>query len=108
MGDVLYYKKFESNSFLCPSRIGRVEYFLRNIGLGLIMTPFELIMEKSDNAAVSFVSFLIFVSLLVFGFWFSLLPRIRDVGWNQKLAWLMLIPGINIIFGVSLFATPGK
>ena len=108
MGKQFDYKRIESGNFLCPSRIGRIEYFLRNIGLGLVMTPFELIMDKSSNATMSFVCFIVFISLCIFWLWFALFPRIRDVGWSKKLAWLMLIPGINIIFGVSLFATPGK
>jgi len=108
MGEQRNYKRFETGSFVFPARIGRMEYFLRNLGLGLVMIPFELIMTNSSNGALSFISFILFTTLFVFGLWFSVFPRLRDVNWNSKLAWLVLIPGVNIIFAISLFATPGK
>jgi hypothetical protein len=106
MGNKFDYNRYSTGNFLFPSHIGRMEYIARNIGLTVISLPMKLIAEKSENLFVLLLCLVLLITICIAGLWISIIPRIRDIGWNPKLAWLMLIPGVNIIFGISLAATP--
>jgi len=102
------YKKHGSGNIVFPYAIGRIEYVLRNVVLLMIFLPPKMIAEKLDNPILILTCAVLLFAGLIAAFWFQIIPRLRDLGWNTKLAWLMLILGVNVIMGIGLFALPGK
>lgn len=100
------------SGFLFPPNIGRGEYLARNLGLTLIaIVPLALmdsISAQLDNAIISLINLVLIIVIALFGIWFAVIPRINDLGWNKKLAWLMFIPFAGQLFGFVLLITPKK
>lgn len=101
-------KKYGSGNIVFPYTIGRIEYVLRNVVLAVIFLPAQFVAEKSDNPILLALCVAFLILGVLAGFWFQIIPRIRDLGWNTKLAWLMLVPGVNVVMGFGLFFLPGK
>jgi uncharacterized membrane protein YhaH (DUF805 family) len=98
--------------FVFPSNIGRGEFLARNLGLGLVISlPLALlggIAEQTQSALISIIYLILMTVFFLFGIWFSVIPRINDIGWSRKLAWLYLVPFVGLFFGLTLLVTPGK
>ena len=98
--------------FIFPSNIGRGEFLARNIGLALTSSlPLMFlgeIVEQSQSILLSLIYLVLIIAFTLFAIWFSTIPRINDLGWSRKLAWLIVIPGVGQIFGLALLVTPGK
>ena len=104
---------------LCPFSIGRINYLVRYVLLHasayLMLLPFWIYFLFTDRpitgiGLVPVVLYLLMASALmtwfaVFGVYF---PRIYDAGLPRKSAWLLLVPGINIIFMIALLFVPGR
>ncbi len=102
------YKQLNSGSFLFPYRIGRVEYFLRGLALGLLIAFPSILIERTENLVLQLVFSVLTLSIFIASFWIYIIPRMRDVGWNLKLTWLILIPGVNVFMGLGLLFLPPK
>ena len=102
------YKQLNSGSFLFPNRIGRLEYFARALVLGLVTALLSTLLEHTENLFLQLFLAILTLAIIVASFWIYLIPRMRDLGWKTKLAWLALIPGINIFMGLGLLFLPAK
>ena len=100
------------SGLIFPASIGRAEFVARNIGLSILISlPLALlggITEQSESGILLLIYMLLAFMFFLFGLWFSIIPRITDVGWSKKLAWLTIIPVVGQIFGLALLITPGK
>jgi uncharacterized membrane protein YhaH (DUF805 family) len=100
------------SGFLFPPNIGRGEFLARNIGMALLISiPLALlggIAEQSQNALLSLIYLILIAAFVLFGIWFSIIPRINDLGWSRKLAWLTIIPFVGQFVGLILLITPKK
>ena len=107
-------KKFRGGKLglIFPASIGRAEFIARNIGLGILISlPLALlggIAEQSQSIIVSLVYLILLIAFMLFGMWFSIIPRITDIGWSKKLAWISVVPFVGQLFGFILLITPGK
>jgi len=108
--DKIYRRGFAG--FLFPSNIGRGEFLARNIGmaffLSLPLTFLGGIVENSQSILLSLIYLAFAIVSALFAIWFSIIPRINDIGWSRKLAWLSIIPFVGLFFGLTLLVTPGK
>lgn len=92
-----------------PRSIGRLEYFLRSVLVNLlVVVPLAMITETTTNPFLGLLGALALVGVIIAFFWITVIPRLRDMNCNTKLAWLCLIPGINVIMAIALLFTPGK
>jgi uncharacterized membrane protein YhaH (DUF805 family) len=102
------YKQLNSGNLLFPYRIGRVEYFVRGLILGLLVAFPSTLADRTENPFLLLFCGVLLLVIGVAAFWIQIIPRMRDLKWNTKLAWLMLVPGVNIIMGVGLLFMPPK
>jgi hypothetical protein len=92
--------------FIFPHRLHRFAYFLR----GIVWNVFLYVVRDTVAASLyadrdtTFVpySFAGFVALLLYGIFFILLPRLRDVGMSAWWLIVALIPVANILLGIIL------
>ncbi len=95
-----------------PSAIDRREFVGRNmaffvvtsIALGHFSEDLENIPEHLTAPAYISISIISILFLLPF----SIIPRMRDIGFNPFFSFLILIPGVNIVMGLMLLFSPGK
>jgi hypothetical protein len=99
-------------ALLFPYSIGRTEYFIRSIFYTLLTyLPLAFIaaaVEASGSALSAILYLFLLIGQLAGVIWIAVIPRMRDMGWLARAAWLTLIPGFNIIIGVMLLFKPGK
>ena len=116
------YSKWASNrgtwrEVLFPETIGRVEYFLRNIALTLLMMialiPFSVLTSLAGDggrAAMrpysTVAGLAVIVVTVVLGIVSIAYPRMRDMGWKPALAWLLLVPYLGILVWAFLVIAP--
>ena len=84
--------------FIFPQRLHRLAYLLRGLAADAV-TGFLYSCSTTMDTRIWWVSV---ITLTLYGMFFIVLPRIRDIamsGW-----WLLaaLIPGVNIVFGIIL------
>ena len=92
-----------------PRSIGRGEYFVRSILLNLlVIIPLSLVTERTENPLLGALGALALIAVIITAFWITIVPRLMDMNCNTKLAWLCLIPGINVFMALALLFTPGK
>ena len=116
--------------FLFPYSLDRIPMITRSLIIGVLisfpvnlmygtsMSKIDFLLENQNEAtieslylslAVLLVSIVLSVALFVLSFWMLTIPRLRSMGQSPKLAWLMLIPGLNVVFSwVLIFAPPKK
>jgi len=51
---------------------------------------------------------IIFLVSTALWIWGVVIPRLRDLGWDSRWAWLMILPFVNIVLGLQLLFTPGQ
>ena len=116
------YSKWASNrgtwrEVLFPETIGRVEYFLRNIALTLLMmialipcSVFASLAGDGGRAAMrpysTVASLAVIVVTVVLGIVSIAYPRMRDMGWKPALAWLLLVPYLGVLVWAFLVIAP--
>jgi len=91
-----------------PHQIGRLDYFIRSTVFGLVAAFLSALIKNTENWILILILFVLIVLVIFLQFRVYVIPRIRDIGWSPNIAWLVLVPGVNVIFGIILWATPGK
>ncbi len=102
------YNRLNSGSVVFPYRIGRIDYFLRGLALGLLMAFPSIIAEHTETVILQLLFSVLTLLIFIASFWIYVIPRMRDLGWNPKLAWLMIVPGVNIVMAIGLLFMPPK
>lgn len=90
--------------FVFPFRLHRLAYFLR-----LVITDVFacFIYAFSGTNASSSGLVLLICALAAYQIFFIILPRIRDIGMNNWWLLLILVPGVDVVFGtILLFRAP--
>jgi len=85
--------------FIFPLRLHRLAYFLRAVTTDILA---GFIYAFSGTNASSIWLVLLFLALAVYQLFFIILPRIRDIGMSNWWLLLILVPGINGVFGIIL------
>jgi len=85
--------------FLFPSRLHRLAYFFRGVTTD-ILAGFIYAFSGTNTSSIWLV--LLFVALAVYELFFIILPRIRDIGMSNWWLLLILVPGVNVVFGIIL------
>lgn len=85
--------------FIFPTRLHRLAYLLRGAATDIV-TGF--IYAFSGTNASSALLVLSFVTLALYQLFFVILPRIRDIGLGGWWLLLVLVPGVNVVFGIIL------
>ena len=108
--------------FSFSGRIDRTRYLVFSIGISVVfyisaallsavLLPLELFLEDETKRAMSMTIFsliIIPIILLFFLFMLSLsIRRIHDFNYTGWLCLLILLPIVNILFSLMLFALPG-
>ena len=93
--------------FLFPVFIGRLEFLVRLLAVGLVQGLFIEPYVGLSSPAGWF-----FLALLVLSFAYQLvyaaLPRIRDAEFPPVSLWIMLVPMLNVAFTFYLLFFPRK
>lgn len=109
------YRKFVANPVrerIFPERIGRSEYLARslilNLGMLLFLLPLDLV---HDLGKVTWGGLFYMLAVGLFGLvlilWGAVFPRMRDLMWNTRWAWILLcVPGVNLIVVFVLLFAP--
>jgi uncharacterized membrane protein YhaH (DUF805 family) len=98
-------------TFLFPSRLARLAYFVRNLAFGIATWPLVSILEEEAETAASLRTLgLLLLTLTLIGYWlvFIVLPRCKDAGMSWKWIFLTLIPFVNAGFGLILLFSKSK
>jgi uncharacterized membrane protein YhaH (DUF805 family) len=85
--------------FIFPGRLHRLAYFLRGVTTDIFG---GCIYAFSGTNASSIWLVLLLAALGVYQMFFVILPRIRDIGMGGWWLLLMLVPGVNVVFGIIL------
>lgn len=81
-----------------PRRLHRLAYFFRGLTFDTI-SGFLYSCSTTMNPVIWWASVII---LTIYGMFFIVLPRIRDIEMSGWWVWAMLIPVANIAFGIIL------
>jgi uncharacterized membrane protein YhaH (DUF805 family) len=84
--------------FIFPRRLHRLAYFLRLIVVNVFSS---FLYADRDTMAASYW-WAVVVALSLYGIFFILLPRLRDVGMSTWWLIVALIPVANILLGIIL------
>ncbi len=84
--------------FIFPRRLHRLAYFLRGAALDII-TGFLYASSTTFQPRYWWPAVIAFA---IYGLFFIILPRIRDVGMSGWLLLVTLIPVADVIFGIIL------
>lgn len=87
---------------LFPHSVGRLEYLGRLLITALISIPIVLLTRDVVNF------YIMLIPIILFSFWFSEIPRIRDMGWSPWIVLFELVPGAGKVFSLLLLLAPGK
>ena len=114
---------------LFPYSINRLELLIRCAIIGICITlPLNLISKASlakitylsenldeamlhvlyANIAILLFCLILFVAFTVMSFWMLYIPRLRSMGQSPRLAWLMAVPVVNVVFAWFLILAPPK
>jgi uncharacterized membrane protein YhaH (DUF805 family) len=85
-------------SFIFPRRLHRLAYFFRGLIFDIITGLFYSY-GTTMNARIWWAPVVI---LTIYGMFFIILPRIRDIGMSGWWVLAMLIPVVNVVFGIIL------
>jgi len=92
---------------LFPDRIARMEFLFRNFILNLLLLPCVALLNTDEVTGILILIAFCFGATAFF-VWYSVIPRLRDLGWSPKLAWFACVPGLNALLSILLVLTPGK
>ena len=81
-----------------PRRLHRLAYFLRLI-IANILSSFLYTDRDTMNASIWWI---VVIALALYGLFFILLPRLRDVGMSTWWLLVALVPLVNILLGIIL------
>ena len=84
--------------FIFPRRLHRLAYFLRGVALDTV-TGILYASSTTFNPRFWWPSVIV---LIIYGLFFIVLPRIRDVGMSGWWLLLTFIPVADIVFGIIL------
>ena len=85
--------------FIFPLRLHRLAYFLRAVATDVLA---GFIYAFSGTNASSIWLVLLILALAAYQLFFIILPRIRDIGMNNWWLLLILVPVIDVVFGIIL------
>ena len=98
--------------FFFPYKIGRAEFMIRNMLLtivtGIPLALCDMIAEQTQSILMYVLVLILILLIALFSLWYSVIPRIEDIGFRRKLAFLIFIPFVGPIFGLYLMLLPGK
>ena len=60
------------------------------------------------NSALLLISFVLSFAVYVMSFWMMFIPRLKSMGQSPKLALLMAVPVVNVLFAWVLILAPPK
>jgi uncharacterized membrane protein YhaH (DUF805 family) len=96
-------------SALFPSTLARVPYFIRwlcfVVAVGIIAALLFSIFHRGALLAVPIITILVCVALKV---GMLDIPRVRSIGWSPWVLLVFLVPLVNTIMQILLFAVPPK
>jgi uncharacterized membrane protein YhaH (DUF805 family) len=96
-------------STLFPSTLARVPYFIRwlcfVVAVGIIAALLFSIFHRGALLAVPIMTILVCVALKV---GMLDIPRVRSIGWSPWVLLVFLVPLVNTIMQILLFAVPPK
>ena len=101
----------ESEHFLFPARLGRLQYFVRVVILDVCVWLLYTAWPPAPASTVWVRLLLVSVgglALAVYGLFFVLLPRVTDAGMNSWWVVLGLFPLIGPLFQLVLLFVPTK
>jgi uncharacterized membrane protein YhaH (DUF805 family) len=84
--------------FIFPHRLHRLAYLFRGLAADIV-TYFLYSCSTTMDSRAWWISI---IALLIYGMFFIVLPRIRDIGMSGWWLLAMLIPGPNVVFGIIL------
>ena len=116
------YKRWATTTWqdiIFPDVIGRLNYLVRGIVMWLLtyvlIAPVQLLdfwLKTRPPTPILLIERVYLIVGLVALIWLSLrsvyFPRIHDIGLPKKAAWLLLIPGLNIVFPLLLLIVPSR
>jgi len=92
--------------FIFPLRLHRFPFFLRALATDVLAGT---IYALSGTNSSSIWLVLLILALAAYQLFCIILPRIRDIGMNNWWLLLILVPGIDGVFGMFLlFRTPAR
>jgi len=83
---------------LFPRRLHRLGYLFR----GLVADGVTYFLYSCSTTMNSKLWWACVIALLVYGMFFIILPRIRDIGMSGWWLLAILIPVVNVVFGIIL------
>jgi uncharacterized membrane protein YhaH (DUF805 family) len=86
-------------AFIFPARLHRLAYFLRGVTTDVLAA---FIYAFSGTNASSIWLVLSCLALAVYQLLFIILPRLRDIGMRNWWLLLIVVPGVNVVFGIIL------
>lgn len=101
---------------LFPLQIERREFVIRSAILWVLLAPVWVPTEKWLLSHYTFeidtpTKIRLIVTLVIAVlFWtrYAVLPRLKDLSWSPKLAWLIAVPPVNLGLLIMLIMTAGK
>ena len=95
-------------NILFPSRIARLNYLFRTILFVATTWPLKDVLDQAQKHALAVSDLLIVIlalALCVYWFLWIVRPRCRDAGMHWAWGFLILVPFINVLFGLVLLFT---
>jgi hypothetical protein len=90
-------------ALLFPKRLGRVSYFIRNCVL--LLLSWGLLGGFLPNESDEIATILLLLAFVYSTFW-VVLPRMRDLSMRPFWLILMMVPVLNMVFGLVLMFRP--
>lgn len=97
--------------FLFPSRLQRLSYFLRSIVLSLASLPLSSLVEEREAMPLGLPDLWLAipaVAIVIYWIAYVVRPRCKDAGMRWGWSFLMLVPLVNIGFGLILLFSTSK
>ncbi len=98
-------------SLFFPSRIARLSYLLRNLVIAVATWPLASIVDEREGAPVSSDDlWFLLLAVILAAYWLAFIvrPRCKDTGIRWGWMFLMLVPIVDIGFGLLLLLKPSK
>ena len=92
--------------FSFKGRLNRKPYFLYNLGIGMMSGLIQFIVESSNSSLIAILGFV--AVLILTGCSISVMvKRLHDLDKSGYFGFIMLIPLVNIFFGLYLLFFKG-
>ena len=94
-------------NFFFPSRIARLSYFIRSLAFGVATRPLASLFDQKNTVATLNDLWLFLLAVALLGYWLACIvrPRCKDVGMRWGWIFLMLIPLVDVGFGLIRYGS---